>query len=97
MTGQGIGKKNVFLLRARADVVDGKRDARRRFPVADDHYVRQLPANHDRHNVARLVVRRILGHGQRIPFPLEIALQVRNAPVVDVRVRRFESPHLWVL
>ena len=30
-------------------------------------------------------------------FPLEIALQVRNAPVVDVRVRRFESPHLWVL
>ena len=56
VTGQGIGKKNVFLLRARADVVDGKRDARRRFPVADDHYVRQLPADHDRHNVAVRVV-----------------------------------------
>ena len=41
MTGQGIGEKDVFLLRARTDVVQGKRDARRRLPVADDHYVRR--------------------------------------------------------
>ena len=97
VTGQGIGKKNVFLLCARADVVDGKRNARRRLPVADNHYVRKLSADHCRHDIAGLVVRRIPGHGQRIPFPLEIALQVRNAPVVDVRVRSLESPYLWIL
>ena len=38
VTGQGIGEKDVFLLCARADVVQGKRNARRRLSVADDHF-----------------------------------------------------------
>ena len=96
MPGEEIGEEAVLLLRTGPDIVNDERRSVSGFAVAHDHDVRKTAGDRTGHEVAGLVVGRILLHRKRPPLPLEEALQVRNAPVVDVAVGRLESPVLRV-
>ena len=96
MPGEGIDEEAVLLLRSRSNVVDDKRRSIGGFAVAHDHNMRKTTGDRTGHEVAGLVVGRFLRHRKRPPLPLEEALQVRNAPIVDVAVRRLESPVLRI-
>ena len=96
MPSEWIGEEAVLLLCSGPDVVDDERRSVGGFAVAHDHDVREATGDRTGHEIAGLVVGDFLRHRKRPPLPLEEALQVRNAPVVDVAVGRLESPVLWI-
>ena len=96
MPGEGIGEEAVLLLRTGSDVVDDERRSVSRLAIAHDHDMRKASRDQAGHEVSGLVVGRLLRHRKRPALALEEALQVRNAPMVDVAVGRLESPVLRV-
>ena len=76
--------------------MDDERGSISRLAVAHDHDMRKASRDQAGHEVSGLVVGRLLRHRKRPALALEEALQVRNAPVVDVSVRRLEAPVLRI-
>ena len=96
MPSEWIGEEAVLLLCSGPDVVDDERRSVGGFAVAHDHDVRKTTGDRTGHEIAGLVVGGFLRHRKRPPLPFEEALQVRNAPMVDVAVGRLESPVLRI-
>jgi len=82
-------KENIFHARTCADVVDDHvaRPKLLRFLIHDDSNVRHGATQVPRYEVARNVIRSVFGDWQALAVAREKNHEVRDATLVDVRIR----------
>ena len=91
-------QQDIFDLHTAADVVHHQRDfGILRFLECDDPDMRQVARQHPGDQVAGLISRSVLRYRQVRTGPSEKRLKVGDPPVIDIAVRRTQSPFLRVV
>jgi hypothetical protein len=85
-------KNHVFHLRPRANIVHHHVAAAPSFPIDHDPDVGHIPAQIPRDQIAGRIIFRPIGDGQRFSSALKKHHQIRNPPMVDIRVRMRQQP-----
>lgn len=97
MSGDGVGKEAIFLFRPGANVVYDQWAFRAWYKLIRyyaDVWERAL--QHPGHNIAGLIVGRVVARAQALAVSVEKGCQVRNPAVIDVGVWSRQAPSCWV-
>ena len=91
------GEERVLHPGPGANVVNNQVALRRFVPDVGDHpHMIYAAAEIPRHHIARQKVFAATGRSQRFPFAREEGLQIGNPTMIDVGIRRFQTPLRWI-